>query len=136
MGIFRYNNHGDVMFRRFMYGRNGFDALSLALLVTAFVLNLLNNLLFALLGSSLLYALGNVLAYVALFYGMYRALSRNLAARRVELRKWQNFLTRLRDRDNRYFRCPSCKQKVRVPRHRGKLNIRCPKCGEHFTRKT
>ena len=124
------------MFRRFLYGRNGFDSLSVALLIAAFVLNLVNNLLFALLRIGLLYGLGSILVYVLLFYGLYRALSRNLAARRAELRKWQTFLTRLKDRDNRYFHCPNCKQTVRVPRHRGKLNIRCPKCGEQFTRKT
>ena len=124
------------MFRRFMYGRNGFDALSLALLLTAFILSLVNNVSFALLRVGLLYALGSILVYALLFYGLYRALSRNLPARRTELRKWQTFLTRLKDRDNRYFHCPNCKQTVRVPRNRGKLNIRCPKCGERFTRKT
>ena len=29
-----------------------------------------------------------------------------------------------------------CGQTVRVPKHRGKLCIRCPKCGEKFIRKT
>ena len=119
-----------------MYGRNGFDALSLALLVAAIVLSFVNNLLYSLLHSLVLYGLGSVLSYAIVFYSLYRALSRNLAARRVELRKWQTFLTRLRDRENRYFHCPNCKQTVRVPRKRGKLNIRCPKCGERFTRKT
>ena len=124
------------MFRRFMYGRNGFDALSLALLLAAFVLNLINSIFFVLLRIGLLYGLVNVCSYALLFYGLYRALSHNLTARRAELRKWQSFLTRLKDRDNRYFSCPNCKQMVRVPRNRGKLNIRCPKCGERFTRKT
>ena len=124
------------MFRRFMYGRNGFDALSLALLVAALILNCINNVTYALLHMTLLYGLLNLPVYALLFYGLYRALSRNLPARRAELRKWQTFLTRLKDRENRYFHCPNCKQTVRVPRNRGKLNIRCPKCGERFTRKT
>ena len=124
------------MFRRFMYGRNGFDGLCLALLLAAFVLNFVNSILYALLHLVILYGILSLASYALLFYGLYRALSHNLAARRVELRKWQSFLTRLRDRDNRYFHCPNCKQTVRVPRHRGKLNIRCPKCGERFTRKT
>lgn len=124
------------MFRRFMYGRNGFDALSLALLVAAVILNCINNVTYALLHMPLLYGLLNLPVYALLFYGLYRALSRNLPARRAELRKWQTFLTRLKDRENRYFHCPNCKQTVRVPRNRGKLNIRCPKCGERFTRKT
>ncbi len=120
-----------------MYGRNGFDALSLALLVAACALNLVNNIVvYALLRIALLYGLLSVLIYALLFYGLYRALSRNLPARRAELRKWQTFLTRLKDRENRYFHCPNCKQTVRVPRNRGKLNIRCPKCGARYTRKT
>ena len=119
-----------------MYGRNGFDSLSLALLLGAVILNFLNNISYLLIYFTPLYGLGSLLVYAMLFYGLFRALSRNIPARRAELRKWQSFLTRLRDRENRYFRCPSCKQKVRVPRHRGKLSIRCPKCGERFTRKT
>ena len=124
------------MFRRFMDGRNGFDSLSLALLLGAVILNFLNNISYVLIRFTPLYGIGSLLVYAMLFYGLYRAFSRNISARRAELRKWQSFLTRLRDRENRYFRCPSCKQKVRVPRHRGKLSIRCPKCGEKFTRKT
>ena len=44
--------------------------------------------------------------------------------------------SRLRDRDNRYFSCPKCRQMVRVPKGKGKINIRCPKCGEKFMKKT
>jgi uncharacterized paraquat-inducible protein A len=34
------------------------------------------------------------------------------------------------------FRCPHCKQKVRVPRGRGKISIHCPKCNTEFIRKS
>ena len=46
------------------------------------------------------------------------------------------FLTRIKDRQHRYYACPKCRQTVRVPRGRGKINIRCPKCGEQFVKKT
>ena len=62
--------------------------------------------------------------------------SRNIEARRRENAAFQRFFTRLRDRQNRYFTCPRCRQVVRVPRGKGRINIRCPKCGEQFVRKT
>lgn len=124
------------MFRRFMYGRYGSDQLNLAMLIAMVVLSLLNNILFALLNSALLYFLLGLAVYLLLFFSFFRMFSRNIERRRAENQKWQSFLTRLRDRNNRYFRCPQCKQRVRVPRNRGKINIRCPKCGEKFIRKT
>ena len=39
-------------------------------------------------------------------------------------------------RDYRFFRCPSCRSWLRVPRGKGKLNITCRQCGERFTRST
>lgn len=41
-----------------------------------------------------------------------------------------------KDREHRYFRCPKCGQTVRVPRGRGKINIRCPRCNERFIKNT
>ena len=35
-----------------------------------------------------------------------------------------------------FFKCPSCKQKVRVPKGRGKISIHCPKCGVDFIKKS
>ena len=39
-------------------------------------------------------------------------------------------------RDYKIFQCPKCGQKLRVPRHKGKIAIHCRKCGEEFIRKT
>ena len=33
------------------------------------------------------------------------------------------------------FKCPSSKQKVRVPKNKGKKSIHCPKSGEEFIKK-
>ena len=76
------------------------------------------------------------LAYVPLIWSMFRIYSRNIEARRRENAAFQRFFTRLRDRQNRYFTCPRCRQVVRVPRGKGRINIRCPKCGEQFIKKT
>ncbi|MFR9190485.1 MAG: hypothetical protein ACLVL7_09865 [Anaerotruncus massiliensis (ex Togo et al. 2019)] len=43
----------------------------------------------------------------------------------------------LRDaRTHRRFRCPSCGQKVRVPRGKGRICITCPRCRVEFVRRT
>ena len=40
------------------------------------------------------------------------------------------------DREHRIFRCPSCDQRVRVPRGRGKIEITCPRCGQTFVKRS
>lgn len=127
--------------RRFMYGRYGSDELNLALLIFSVVLSLLNTLLSLFLHSSLIftgfiYPLLHLLVMVMIALCLCRALSRSIDKRRQENKRFRSLWSRLTDRHNRYFRCPKCRQMVRVPKKRGKINIRCPKCGEKFIRKT
>ena len=115
---------GDAL-RRFMAGRYGTDKLNQWLLGLAIVLIVLG----------LIGGLGTV-AYVPLIWSLFRMYSRNIEARRRENAAFQRVLTQLKDRDHRYYHCPKCRQTVRVPRGRGKINIRCPKCGEQFVKKS
>ncbi|MCF0111531.1 MAG: hypothetical protein HUJ58_06505 [Erysipelotrichaceae bacterium] len=80
-------------------------------------------------------------------YMIFRMMSRNIYKRYNEnvwfmnktqpLRKRFNlFVKKLKDKNNRYFRCPNCKQTVRVPKGRGKITIHCPKCGTSFDKKS
>ena len=123
--------------RRFMYGRSGMDQLNIFLLITAVVLNLI-SLLLAQLGavSRVLGMVVNLLAYAILFWYLFRFFSRNLEKRILENRRYLTWKSRILDRQNRYYRCPNCKQTVRVPKGRGKICIKCPKCGEKFIRKS
>ncbi len=116
-------------FRNFMLGRYGSDKLNGALLLAGIVLMVLGSVFKGL-------AFLTLLAYVPLFWCIFRMYSRNLEARRRENAAFLNFFHHLKDREHRYFRCPRCKQTVRVPRGRGKINIRCPKCSEQFIRKS
>ena len=120
--------------RRFMAGRYGTDKLNQWLLGLAIVLIVL-GLIGSRTGSAILAVLGTV-AYVPLIWSLFRMYSRNIEARRRENAAFQRFFTRLRDRQNRYFTCPRCRQVVRVPRGKGKINIRCPKCSRQFIKKT
>ena len=87
-----------------------------------------------------------VLALLVLCY--FRMLSRNIQARYAEnqrflqawgpvQRRFQDAMFRFRDRKTHcFFKCPSCKTRLRVPRGRGKINIKCSKCGTQFVKKT
>ena len=127
--------------RRFMYGRYGTDELNLALLIFAVALSLVNTVLSIFLRNfrvytALIYPLLHMLVFVLLALLLCRTLSKSIPKRQQENRAFLRLKARLTDRHNRYFRCPKCKQTVRVPRHRGKISIRCPKCGDKFIRKT
>ena len=117
-------------FRNFMLGRYGSDKLNVALLIFGVALMILGSLF----GEKLAFL--SLVAYIPLFWCIFRMYSRNLEARRRENAAFLNFFRHLKDKDHRYFRCPRCKQTVRVPRGRGKINIRCPKCSERFIKKT
>lgn len=124
-----------------MYGRYGSDQLNMAILVAAVLVSLTNSVLTVFLRESTVYSgivapILSVVVYGLLIYSFFRMFSRNIYKRQRENRRFTQLWMRLKDRNNRYFRCPNCKQTVRVPRGRGKICIRCPKCGEKFTRKT
>ena len=119
-----------------MQGRYGSDRLNMVLIILVVALSLLNNLLYVMIGSSVLYSILTLLYCTVVVFAFFRMFSRNIPRRQAENQKWLNFWARLKDRNHKYFRCPHCKQRVRVPRHKGKISIRCPRCGEKFIRKT
>ena len=89
-----------------------------------------------------------VLALALLVYAYYRMFSKDLSKRSDEnqwyLKKemkvrgwWQRKKKAIAGRkEYKIYKCPKCGQKIRVPRHKGKIAIRCRKCGEEFIRKT
>ncbi|MDD6187965.1 MAG: hypothetical protein PUB32_00095 [Clostridiales bacterium] len=126
--------------RRFMAGRYGPDQLSFAMLIVALVLNLAASILRMALISSL-----SAVLIVLCFYRMF---SRNYEKRRAENQKFmgmwyriKNFFRRQKDKmrqgkNFRFFKCPSCKNNLRVPKGKGKIYVTCPRCGERFIKKT
>ena len=41
-----------------------------------------------------------------------------------------------KDKDFKYISCPSCGQKLRIPKNKGKIKVRCPKCKDQFDAKS
>ena len=125
--------------QRFMYGRYGSDQLGFFLIGVYFVLALIAAVtdmqLFQLVGD------------VVFVWELFRIFSRNIAKRREEnnkfMRKAQPAIkwlrlqqTMRRDKEHRYFKCPGCGQRLRVPRGKGRISINCRSCGAAFERNT
>ena len=121
-----------VGLRRFMEGRYGTDKLSMFLLRVALVLMVVDLIL----PTGAFKLVFWLLSYVLMIWAIVRSLSRNTYKRYEENRKFLQFFDALKDREHRYFDCPKCRQRVRVPRGKGKISITCPRCHEKFIRKT
>ena len=119
-------------FRRFMEGRYGTDKLNNTILTAALVLSIAALII----PFKILDLIIHLVAYVLMFWAIFRGLSRNTYKRYQENRKFLLFFDRLKDREHRYYDCPKCRQMVRVPRGKGKIAISCPRCREKFVRKT
>ena len=113
--------------QRFFYGRNGLDRLGAVSLALALVLLILGRYVWQPL---------SFFSAALLLYAIFRCYSRDVAARRRENARFCHLLDPLRDREHCYFRCPKCSQRMRVPRGKGKIAVRCPSCGERFEKTT
>ena len=133
--------------RKFMQGRNGYDALSRCLLWVSVAMLLLALITSRVLNGALSSAFW-VLALAALAFSYFRILSRKVYNRQAENAKYQRVVGQLkvllsgakgrwRDRKtHKYFRCPECRTQLRVLRNKGKIRITCKKCGARFERTT
>lgn len=134
----RFFQNLGVKLSGFMYGRYGNDKLNSFLMIVSVILAVAGMILSAFDNSvcRIITLVLMPLAYLLIGYSLFRSLSRNLTKRRKENRTFLNLTAFIWDRQNRYYHCPKCKQTVRVPRGRGKICIKCPKCGEKFIKKS
>ncbi len=50
---------------------------------------------------------------------------------------WQHAATRIRERKTHVFvACPQCRNLLRLPRDKGRLQVSCPVCGSTFEKRT
>ncbi|SEL86425.1 hypothetical protein SAMN04487770_11958 [Butyrivibrio sp. ob235] len=123
-----------------LYGRNGVDALVKTCSVVAVILMFINIFF----NNTVLYFMWVGLAA----YAIFRIISKNIPKRHAENRKFLevtslprkrvNFMKmQWRDRStSRYYICAKCNQQIRVPRGKGRIEIRCPRCSNKFIKKT
>lgn len=124
---------------RFMVGRYGTDQLNRCLLIISFVFIILSNFI----ATFIFYPIGLVLLILC----NLRMFSRNIQARYKENQTFMNFVYGIKNffgkgrgnqasKTHRIYSCPQCKQKIRIPRGKGKIMVRCPKCGKEFLKKS
>lgn len=128
---------------QFMYGRNGVDHYGRFLTYFALIIFILGIIIKGTFGSLLYY-----FAIAVLIYSYFRMFSKNLDKRRAENARYFRLRTtvvneaknwndrRKQSRDYKFFRCPSCRAMLRVPRGKGKIRITCRKCGSAFEKTT
>lgn len=131
--------------QRFMMGRYGADELSKAMTIVALVCMILSSLFVKV---PLVYSLFYWGGAAILVYNLFRMFSKNVAKRYEENQKYRTFrykiVTKLdakkkqfeQRKTHRFFKCPSCKQHVRVPKGRGKICITCPRCKHEFIKRS
>ncbi|MDE7247477.1 MAG: hypothetical protein K2N43_06290 [Lachnospiraceae bacterium] len=129
---------------KFMQGRYGIDKFSNFLVILALALMVLELFIPNIYVRQGLNSVGLLL----LIYAYYRILSRNHYKRYAENERYMKYHNKVRfffarrksyleqRRTNHIYKCPSCKQKIRVPKGKGKIAITCPKCRTEFIRRS
>jgi predicted SprT family Zn-dependent metalloprotease len=89
-----------------------------------------------------------LVALVILGLCYYRMFSKDYARRSAENQKYLSSVWKVKSRaallkkrvvesrDYHIYRCPSCGQKIRIPRGKGHIRITCPKCRNEFEKKS
>ncbi len=135
---------------QFFQGRTGFDAMGRFFTWLALILMIVTMFT----KSGLLY----LLALICLIYSFWRCLSRNYQKRYYENQRFLQRTGKIRgffssiifkirksfskikyDHEQRkiyaIFYCPKCKQKLRAPKGRGRIQVTCNNCKHEFIKK-
>ena len=123
-----------------MYGRNGVDSLGKFVLAISIIVMLLAGWTDSLILS--------YLSWIGIIYLYFRMFSRNIYKRSSENQWYLNKTYKVRTffyrqknlllqrKTHHIYKCPTCRQKIRVPRGKGRIEIRCPKCNTRFIKKS
>lgn len=138
-------------FAVFMQGRYGTDQLSRFLstiVIVLILLEMVSNRFLAFPGVLKFVQIAGIVNVVLLFIIYFRTFSRNIPRRYAENQKFLSLKNRLlfflhgerrnaRQRiEYHIYKCPHCNQKIRIPRGKGRIMVRCPKCGTEFMKQS
>ena len=144
-------------FARFMYGRYGFDELGRLLLYITLLLMIFSTVF--------RWPVASFICLFVFILSYFRIFSRNINKRSYENDRYLCLKGKVLDAFRRafgkkgekkdgqrsccncykgavyeaeykVFKCPDCKQKLRVPRGKGRIQITCRRCGREFIKKT
>lgn len=127
-------------FSRFMIGRYGADKLSRFLIGFTFALIVA--------GIFIRSYWVDIAALFLMVLSYFRMFSRNIGKRFEENQKFERISFRVTEffkkwrfkfqqmRQYHIYKCPSCGQKIRIPRGKGKVSVHCPKCSTNFIKKS
>ena len=140
-----YNRSMKERLIRFMQGRYGLDRLSQVMMLVGLVIVIIAAFVRRpVIVSNLIYLVGIVIVVL----GYIRVFSRNYQKRYAENQKFLKLtggIRRLFGKEKymmeqrktyRIFKCPGCRQKIRIPKGKGRIEINCPKCHTKFIKKT
>ena len=124
--------------RRLMQGRYGVDELSKMMVYASFVVMIV--------GSFAKNPYINLAGFMIIIYSYSRIFSKNQRLRSAQNLKYMqlrdSFLRKISNqiqimklsKTYRVYSCPGCKQLVRVPKGKGRIEVKCPKCGTRFSK--
>ena len=124
---------------RFMIGRYGVDQFSRFLMVVTLVF-----MVIGIFTHSIVYYIG----FAGMIYMYFRIFSKKWDKRRAEnqwylrksyaIRNWFDKKKKMWQlkKTHKIFKCPTCKQKIKVPKGKGKIEIRCTKCDTKFIKRS
>lgn len=126
--------------RRFMTGRYGLDEAGRFIFIVSAILMIVSTFT----KNSVLYLISVILL---ILYG-YRIISKNYQRRYKENAIYLQYKNKILASINKIkynigqrkvyhiYKCPSCKQKIRIPKGKGKVTITCPKCKTEFNQRS
>jgi predicted RNA-binding Zn-ribbon protein involved in translation (DUF1610 family) len=123
---------------------NGNDELGLFYIIIALLINILSLVI----GIPVVIAVLQFVSMVVLGLAIFRFFSKDKSKRYAENYKFINFHKNItqwfkdqkyyakESKTHKFFVCPECDTVCRVPKHKGKIKIKCPNCGHTFIKKT
>ncbi|MBQ7784848.1 MAG: hypothetical protein IJ381_01685 [Clostridia bacterium] len=135
----RFFDRVRAAFARFMSGRYGADQLNMTILWTSLIMSVIGAIaslgILTLLADALL-----IFMFIRMFSkDRYRRAQENqvfLQKTEKVRRGFTQWLNRMKNsKKYRYFSCPKCKKRLRVPRGVGSVTITCKDCGTKFEKK-